>query len=271
MDAAALVPTPVGELSRRSGDLSTVVTAMRQMHSQQQEINRTTGNMNQLNLLLNCTNFARGKRLQLELAKGQAALKELGQHAHAQDEELGRVQSTLQLQGSELTTLETSVKAKQDEVGAALARMQDEMSLQQRLIAEQRLEIDRLRASKLRQDLVVDSGIVPLSGFAVNTPLVSWPLWAVTSALSVLPMGLRRSRKLVLGRLLRMLSFLAIARSMRVYAMRRGLHNYVGNAQEYSGYLWLTLLSAAKQRAAELGEGEVGPGQTGGGEGSETP
>src|SRR5690606_27825242 len=98
-----------------------------------------------------------------------------------------------------------------------------------------RNELLKMTMSMIKQDATIDASIILFSWMILKSPLLAWPIGfmsAIIAKIPILPMR-RSGRRVVMHNFSRILMIGLIGRTLRQFAMRRGLHNAVGSFESY--------------------------------------
>ncbi|CAH1777907.1 unnamed protein product [Owenia fusiformis] len=195
----------------------------------QEQINHVNAQLSKLNYLVNIANFRKHKQVEMSVQEGQRQLQRLNSTMHDQAatiEELNNSLSELSVemeqQRNVCKRLTGSLDSQRHLLDTSLLETRREMGHQHALLAKQQRFLDKLIQQKLRQDFLVDGGLIVTAIYLSNTILVNYPLQLL---LSVIP---KQKQKLWVHQLGKLIFIIKMVMFLRYCSIRCGLHNSVG-------------------------------------------
>ena len=188
------------------------------------------------NLVSNWANMHRTKYLESAVHRGREQIDILSAEVRAQHGELDALSEGLDQVSGELGRQKQQMGTALEEFSAQVSRQNDRIQKQQRAM-------ERMLASKLQSDAIVDTSIMAVSGWFSATPIMSLPVYLLTMWL---PYKTRR----IATNLLRLAAFFKMVATLRTAAIERGVHNAVGTPSLYIATAIAYVTKKTKQRMA---------------------
>ena len=171
------------------------------------------------NLVFNWANMQRTKFLAHVVRKDHSQVSELVEQVAGQSDDLAKL-------SEDCTAMNKKLDERNGKVDKVLHNFAKQVERQNTRIEEQKNAVEQLIASRFQRDAVVDASIVAVSGILTQSPFVALP---VRLALVVFPARVQH-----LGaKILQILAFLQLAKTLRSYAQHHGAHNGIGNPTSY--------------------------------------
>jgi hypothetical protein len=218
------------------------------MQRKQEVFNRSMSRANAMNLFIGVQNHSRNTRLAKQqgqlrqrIEQGEALVRSMENEIDNQRRTVATIGSDVLMQQSSIRALEGDLDTQRQQLAQLAEQYGRELAAQREMILSQNRTLHSLQTTKFKHDAVIDSIILLISLATVNTPVVDWPvrlLSYTSSFFSPVNAGNARlpghsRRAALVSRLLRLASFFAVARALRVYAIKKGIHNYVGGSAAY--------------------------------------
>ncbi|XP_065194817.1 uncharacterized protein LOC135826104 [Sycon ciliatum] len=173
-----------------SASSSEVMQSLSSALEKQQQINQAHTQMVQLNSFVNVANYARHQKVEQALVEGHRHLNRLSEHMVAQAETIDGLETSVDGLRQEVAVqrqvsgrLSMSLEEQGEMIRDSIKEQRLELDQQSAILAQQQHLLERVMKNKLRQDCVIDCGLVAGSMIAVNTLFFTLPLGLILTAI----------------------------------------------------------------------------------------